>query len=354
MINCCENSKNQYVLKVPENSKKRLYNLTSKLINNDKKLLEYDSEIQHLVREGLAERLMTNPYDGLDGFSSEIGFISLNDHLSPVDNVVANLLISLLRFRSVFMPTNRNIVIAMAKLCNSMGFLDHFTTKTNIANHMEEADWDQPLISEVPNELSILSEIGKLIKDVNIFADASSIAFQAMAYIRHIIRDGQITTNLICSKNRASLMEQESNEVILTKLELMPEFHANLHLASNSKICHCNIQSIKPVVYSVKFDIIAITETWLKLEVPDVAVDIRLTSPDTGFQLVEMIVLKIISIGSYYGECEIVFIGVNRSEMAALAVVIYLLRGRVFESMVGDIFERYDNIIVVIKNGLYD
>ncbi|KAI9581592.1 hypothetical protein GQX74_012917 [Glossina fuscipes] len=203
---------------------------------------------------------MANPYDGLDGFSSEIGFISLNDHLSPVDNVVANLLISLLRFRSVFMPTNRNIVIAMAKLCNSMGFLDHFTTKTNIANHMEEADWDQPLISEVPN--------------------ASSIAFQAMAYIRHIIRDGQITTDLICSKNRASLMEQESNEVILTKLELMPELLQDL-------------KNTKPVVYSVKFDIIAITETWLKLEVPDVAVDIRLTSPDTGFQLIEMIVLNI-------------------------------------------------------------
>uniref|UniRef100_A0A1B0B472 Uncharacterized protein n=1 Tax=Glossina palpalis gambiensis TaxID=67801 RepID=A0A1B0B472_9MUSC len=40
--------------------KKRLYNLTRKLINNDKKLLKYDSEKRHLVREGLAERVNIN------------------------------------------------------------------------------------------------------------------------------------------------------------------------------------------------------------------------------------------------------------------------------------------------------
>ncbi|KAI9581566.1 hypothetical protein GQX74_012891 [Glossina fuscipes] len=42
--------------------KKRLYNLTRKLINNDKKLLKYDSEIRHLIREGLAERRCRNEY----------------------------------------------------------------------------------------------------------------------------------------------------------------------------------------------------------------------------------------------------------------------------------------------------
>lgn len=61
--------------------------------------------------------------------------------------------------------------------------------------------------------------------------------------------------------------------------------HANLHLASNLKIGYLLlVRSVEPVVYSVKLDefasfkkdstFIALTETWLKPEMPDGAVDI--------------------------------------------------------------------------------
>lgn len=77
-------------------------------------------------------------------------------------------------------------------------------------------------------------------------------------------------------------------------------------------------------------------------------------SVGVGIYTSEDIQHRIISIDSHYGECEMVFNELNRNGRAALSDFVYLPRGQIFESMIGDIFERYNNIIIIIKNGLYD
>jgi len=102
---------------------KRLNNLTYKLMKNTKQLLEYDNEIRQLVNKKIAEKVLNSssgypiyymPHKPVyreekttsklrivfDASSSELGYTSLNDHLSPVDNTVADLLVVLLKFRS--------------------------------------------------------------------------------------------------------------------------------------------------------------------------------------------------------------------------------------------------------------
>uniref|UniRef100_A0A1A9ZFZ6 Uncharacterized protein n=1 Tax=Glossina pallidipes TaxID=7398 RepID=A0A1A9ZFZ6_GLOPL len=93
------------------NAEKRLYNLTKKLIKNDTKFLEYDSEIWHLVSDGLAERTHEKTNNELENltanelqeaeinalqenkkFLSDFKLSSLNPHWTPtVEHITAPL-----------------------------------------------------------------------------------------------------------------------------------------------------------------------------------------------------------------------------------------------------------------------
>ncbi|XP_017488061.1 PREDICTED: uncharacterized protein LOC108376370, partial [Rhagoletis zephyria] len=104
------------------NALNRLRGLTIKLMKNREKLIEYDCGIRELLNAGIAERVLANHNDQIayymphrpvyredktttkmrivfDASSSENDLASLNDHLSPGENLLADLMSILLRFR---------------------------------------------------------------------------------------------------------------------------------------------------------------------------------------------------------------------------------------------------------------
>lgn len=140
----------------------------------------------------------------------------------------------------------------------------------------------------------------------------------------------------------------------------------------NLKVGHCNIQSMKPSPYSVKFnefehvlssssfDIFGITETWLKPYVPDGAVAIpnynfcrndRILGRGggVGIYISHSMQYKVLDVESQYGECEVLFMEIFVGDLTVLFGVVYLPHGNInaFESTMGDFFEKYDKIIVV-------
>lgn len=101
----------------------RLRSLTTGLLKHSDKLHEYDAGIRELLQNGIAEAVDGTTCSGkiyymphrpvyreekittkmrivFDASSSEAGLSSLNDHLSAGDNLVANLLSTLIKFRS--------------------------------------------------------------------------------------------------------------------------------------------------------------------------------------------------------------------------------------------------------------
>lgn len=152
---------------------------------------------------------------------------------------------------------------------------------------------------------------------------------------------------------------------------------AKIHLGnleSGLKIGHCNCQSIKPAPYSTKFDelrdfiqgtsfdIVGVSETWLKPEVPNGAVAIdgytfcRNDWPrdyggagGVGLYISKSIEYRIVFTQSHYIECEVLFIEIIIDTSVILVGVVYLPNENtdIFKSTVSDIFERYNNIIVV-------
>lgn len=156
----------------------------------------------------------------------------------------------------------------------------------------------------------------------------------------------------------------------------------DLHILGNGlKVRHCNAQSIKPAPYSVKFDefrdlivessldIIAVTETWLKPVVPNSAINIpgyafcrndRIDgrAGGVGIYISSTIQHKVILKISSIGQCEMIFVELTLGECIVLLGAVYLPNGNLesFEYSVGDIFERYANIIVVgdFNNDLYN
>lgn len=58
--------------------------------------------------------------------------------------------------------------------------------------------------------------------EIHIFADASNLAFGAVAYSRQTAGNGEFCTNFICSKNRVRPINETRNsvELSLSKLEL--------------------------------------------------------------------------------------------------------------------------------------
>ncbi|KAI8115879.1 hypothetical protein CVS40_11978 [Lucilia cuprina] len=161
---------------------------------------------------------------------------------------------------------------------------------------------------------------------------------------------------------------------------------AKIHLGnleSGLKIGHCNCQSIKPAPYSTKydefrdliqgtsFDIVGVSETWLKPEVPNGAVAIdgytfcRNDRPrddggagGVGLYISKSIVYRKVFTHSHYKKCEILFIEISVDTSVILVGVVYLPNGNtdIFESTVSDLFERYNNIIIVgdFNNDLFD
>ncbi|XP_053947719.1 uncharacterized protein LOC128856441 [Anastrepha ludens] len=105
-----------------EIAEQRLYSLTNKLLRANNKLIEYDIALRDLIQNGIAEqvndsnseivyymphkpvyrddKITTKTRIVFDASSSEPGVLSLNDHLNAGDNLVADLLKTLLRFRS--------------------------------------------------------------------------------------------------------------------------------------------------------------------------------------------------------------------------------------------------------------
>ncbi|XP_017470739.1 PREDICTED: uncharacterized protein LOC108362309 [Rhagoletis zephyria] len=104
-----------------EIAERRLYSLTNKLFKDNNKLIEYDIAIRELVQNGIEEQVNDAkgektyymPYKPVyrddkvttktrivfDASSSEPEGLSLNEHLNSGDNLVADLLKTLLRFR---------------------------------------------------------------------------------------------------------------------------------------------------------------------------------------------------------------------------------------------------------------
>ncbi|XP_036348071.1 uncharacterized protein LOC118757467, partial [Rhagoletis pomonella] len=101
----------------------RLRSLTTGLLKHSDKLYEYDAGIRELLQNGFAEAVDGTTSNGkiyymphrpvyreekittkmrivFDASSSEVGLSSLNEHLSVGDNLVANLLSTLIKFRS--------------------------------------------------------------------------------------------------------------------------------------------------------------------------------------------------------------------------------------------------------------
>lgn len=135
--------------------------------------------------------------------------------------------------------TKRNVLKAMAKIYDPMGFLGLFTIRVKLLLQTiweKYYEWDELLAGDVANsfqkwqtELETLREFdfprclspsNEATNELHIFADASPKAFGVVAYVRVIIKSNEITTNFICSKNRISPIKQESKEITLPKLEL--------------------------------------------------------------------------------------------------------------------------------------
>ena len=135
--------------------------------------------------------------------------------------------------------TKRSFLSATASVFDPLGFITPYTVQARILIQdmwIDGCDWDDPLPetvnSKVVNWYSDLAELSDLKiprclqkvatnspvnRQIHVFADASEVAYGAVAYLRCVYHDGHVSTALISSRARVAPIAAVS----IPRMELM-------------------------------------------------------------------------------------------------------------------------------------
>lgn len=125
--------------------------------------------------------------------------------------------------------TKRNVLQTMARIYDPLGMLGPFTVRIKILLQRiwkERINWDLSLSGYLLSEFQMWHEELSILKEysmqrclsanagsveIHIFADASPLAYGAVAYSRQTTGNGECFTNFICSKKRYALSINPQN-----------------------------------------------------------------------------------------------------------------------------------------------
>nr|CAI5822722.1 unnamed protein product [Callosobruchus analis] len=241
----------------------RLTNLTRKLINSDK-IIEYDNTTrEYLNNEKDAERIFREAKQVLATASMNLrkwcsNNLKLREIMDctptanvqirkvlgilwkPSDDVLMVNLDPVLENGQLQMVTKRIVLQTVSKIFDPLGFLSPFIVRAKIILQSvwkAKLQWDEPLPVELANEyrkwfseLPSLSDLtvprnalsgSKPKISLHIFADASPVAYGAVAYIRCESENEEIRSKFLIAKARVSPIDEKGDrQLTLPRLEL--------------------------------------------------------------------------------------------------------------------------------------